>query len=456
MRKTDYRMNIKKWAYLIVMLAFLLYLIFANNLIAKISNGPYQIKSVNPEVIEMHDLVYYGLNQVYIQNDFTERVYFDGWAFCETINNNRDKYVSVILKSDKETLEIQGLKTVNSNIYDYYKNNSVKINGVMHGFNILFSTVGIKNGIYDLYIYVKENDINYGAISTGIKFIKDRNGFRELKNEPIQNFPEAKTTDNMRFEFDSVTIKEREMKFKGWGVLFDADTRKSKVYLEVCDNKENVYIYKIAQSVRKDIAEAYNTDKYILSGIQGTLDLGQIPDGPIELRFIVENDDFYRSSQVKKYEYNSKDKDDGLKFIAEENRFGVIMPFDNFPTTELVNKIRFEIDSLAAEERILTLSGWGILSDVDSSKSKVYIEVKDFSGNAYVYPMKLNARPDIQQAYQTDKYLLSGITGTLDIRQVKDGEIEIRLIIENNGYYKSNQVKTYLYQSKDNTLKLIK
>lgn len=165
-----------KICYFIFCLLFILYLARANDIILS-------FQDVNPQTIKFSELqsnseVYYYLDNYEYMGGVLEKVYFQGWAFCGTDYENTEKKISLIFKSihDDKCYAIENNTQIRIDTYNAFQEKNVY--NIMNGFECQFSTIGFREGTYELYIEVIENEYNYGLKNTGLKLFKKGNEFK--------------------------------------------------------------------------------------------------------------------------------------------------------------------------------------------------------------------------------------------------------------------------------------
>jgi hypothetical protein len=166
----------KKILYCGVLLIFIIYLFKANDIILAFDNDDKVTKMSFAEILSNTE-AYVNVDNCENIGGILEKVYFQGWAFCETLYDNSDKKISLIFKETDgdKCYVIQTMPQSRPDVYGVYRE-SKDIWNDMTGIECQFSTVKIKEGIYDFYVYVQENEYNYGIYDTQIKYIKDAAG----------------------------------------------------------------------------------------------------------------------------------------------------------------------------------------------------------------------------------------------------------------------------------------
>lgn len=163
--------------YIIFILLFILYLARANDIVLN-------FEKIKPEEINFNDLqsnseVYFSLDSCEYLGGILEKVYFQGWAYCETDNDNAGKKINLIFKSVDSDLcyRVENFASTRDDVYGVFRD-EMRIYNSMNGVESQFSTIDIKQGVYEYYVEVIENEYNYGIKSTGLKLCKTSKEFK--------------------------------------------------------------------------------------------------------------------------------------------------------------------------------------------------------------------------------------------------------------------------------------
>lgn len=180
--------HIKYCFYAVFLVLTFCWLIFANDIVIKVS-GVETVEKSDVNDFLQKDGIYFNFDTIDENNDILETVLLDGWAFVETVDNNDNREIKVIIENEKHSYEI-----TMKDVYTYERNDvetayvNKKIgNNKRVGFHYEFSTLQIKNGVYNIYIYVWENEENYGIADTGIQVKKDGASFKIYTPEENSN-----------------------------------------------------------------------------------------------------------------------------------------------------------------------------------------------------------------------------------------------------------------------------
>lgn len=171
------------------------------------------------------------------------------------------------------------------------------------GFQSEFSTINLPEGVYELYIYVLENEETYGIVNTGKKYIKDQNGFHmynkygEEVNLPIDTFE----INDIVFRLDNFSINSnRQVCVNGWGFLNDITCSDTNVYMILNSPHRKNIIIELEKELRTDVSSVYG-EQYSMCGFKGILNPDiLLEDGVYLMSYIIEKDGrYYISSEVE-------------------------------------------------------------------------------------------------------------------------------------------------------------
>lgn len=118
------------------------------------------------------DEVFFYVDDRGVKSGLSESVYLAGWALCETEQPNDSKEIWVVFFSEKKSYAIQAELTDRPDVTNYYADDK-NVQGSMHGFKTEFSTLSMPSGTYDICLYCRENDENYGLQPTTLRLRKN-------------------------------------------------------------------------------------------------------------------------------------------------------------------------------------------------------------------------------------------------------------------------------------------
>lgn len=282
--------NKNRVIYITIIILFLVYLFNANNIISSFFRDT--VTKTDLTSYQTKDFVNYSVDEFAEYGGLLEKISFKGWAFCETSAMNNQKKISLVFVSDNNVYEFTDKV---SNRYELYKafNGSKKIQGTKHGFVWEFSTIPMRNGIYELYIYCRENDQNYGFVKTDKLYKKDVNGFKEytwISSKIKKSLTTDATIQNVNSSIDKFEVMEDDsINIIGWAFLNEKDCLNQKVYLEITDSGGITVTYNTKLMERRDVGDVFKSSKYNQSGFSALIPSGDLEKGEATIRIYIEN-----------------------------------------------------------------------------------------------------------------------------------------------------------------------
>lgn len=170
----------KFFAYILVVILFVVYLFSANSIILMADDNETLAK-VEFERYAEKDPVYQMVDGFQYLGGLREVAYFQGWAYCETERDNADKTIELVFLSEdgSSCYAVETKAQSRDDVYGAFRD-TMKIYNGMNGVECQFSTINMKNGQYRYYVAVIENGVNYGIVDTGMLFEKDVNGLHQV------------------------------------------------------------------------------------------------------------------------------------------------------------------------------------------------------------------------------------------------------------------------------------
>lgn len=187
MNKNKKRKN-KYYILVIFLLTFVLWMVFATDIIVKL-NGADLVKKCSLSDFLQKDDVIFAVDIIAENGDMLETVSIQGWSFVETDTDNTNRETRLVFENEKNAYEVL-VKTedmcTRTDVLNVFSDKKFGINKSV-AFIYEFSTLQMKNGIYNIYIYVWENEENYGIADTGIQVKKDGASFKIYTPEENSN-----------------------------------------------------------------------------------------------------------------------------------------------------------------------------------------------------------------------------------------------------------------------------
>jgi len=280
---------IKKWFYIVICLVWLLLLYFLTPIILLFVDHNMKESSIAIDVTG--DPVNYWIDSWVYYDNVVPTITVDGWAFVETEQDNINKTVKLIFVSDDVSYEVDTDLGVKQRLVQTL--NDKKVPKERTAFSTTFSPLGMKNDVYTLYLYVSENDENYGILNTGREFRKGYRNFIELNGGEIvenKDFSKASVNNSINYRIDWCRIKDGKLDIYGWAFLENTESSENRIYLEIQKPDGTVSFYSTKRFFREGVGEYFKDDRYNHSGFQALIPLSAIGQGDNIITIIIGTD----------------------------------------------------------------------------------------------------------------------------------------------------------------------
>lgn len=256
------RKKVYRILYLFFIIAFLMILVNMNSVILwgiDSSDKFVKCKSIS----EGNSDVYVSISME-TYDDLLETVIFNGWAFCETTEENSSKTYDIILKNASNMYYVQSKASVRDDVQRVFSDKAVYSD--LNGIEVGASTIGVKDGIYNVYLFVKENEKNSGIIDTGLVIRKGKDSLEEYKYALVEEPLNVEISQQIKKDVD-IKREGNSWIISGWCFALDRDTCNQKVLVRIKSNTEQKAYY-AKKGIRPDVAKSYNDDRYMYSGFR--------------------------------------------------------------------------------------------------------------------------------------------------------------------------------------------
>ncbi len=398
---------------LMIFICLFIYLFFANNIILNWVLDYPKLKKVKFEEFNTNSEIIYDLNESIYIGGIDEKFNLAGYAFCESDYSQKNRFINILLKNEKNTFL---LETSLQNRGDLKKLSSKLIDNNNLFFSSKFSLIQLPKSQYEVYLYVKENDYNYGLTKL---FTFDWNGKNYLKNNLEKNFDLVTFSDDLKYSIEINRKNKNFIEVIGWAFIENINTYEQPVYLEVL-NGESKFTFIADKKMRTDVATYFNNNNlYKKSGMYFNIPFNLINEQlPVTAKLIIpSNKEILLCSDT--FPILNNDKSNELVKNFNEN-LNIIQSYN----IDVFNKL------LIDDYYYLDISGWIFLEDLDTSNQKVFLEFITEQGKK-TYKLDSLIRKDVSQSYNNKKYINSGFKGKIPINDASYYNYEIRIIVVN-------------------------
>lgn len=163
--------------YICMLVLFVMYLFFANRIMLCF-NKDAKVSKAKISEFESNSEVFFSLTAGENVGGMLEKCYMNGWAFCETEQDNAKKEIKLLFKDklSDTCYVVENEAQMRPDVYGAFKDEKKIYNG-LNGLETQFPTISFKEGEYELFLYVKENENNYGITTTDMIYRKIGNEF---------------------------------------------------------------------------------------------------------------------------------------------------------------------------------------------------------------------------------------------------------------------------------------
>lgn len=410
----------KKIGYVVFIILFSIAFLCSTQIVANLYAKGNKFEADDFSIYHSNSRATYSIETIETYEDLKESFCLSGWAFCETERDNPEKTITIILKGRNKTYSFTEEALIRRDVRNAFSN--LKLPSMRLGMEINVSTLEVKDDIYDLYLYVWENEENYGLVRTGIKVEKSRDYFDIYRPGKVsvsdQEFVEDEHVKCV-VNIEDGDSNDAVLKLNGWGFIEDADMQECDLYLVLVDDQNRKTFYETNMCNRLDVAKHFQDERYALSGWSTVIE--NLPDA------------------ASAYTYTVAVKKDGIYHVSPI-RVAVVPPSAQETTvwqSEVVNlanqataekTIQNNMESFTVEGGMLCVIGWGFQPELDCAGQSVYLSI-----NGATYTTQSNARPDVAEAFENENYTMSGYRALIPMEDIPERESEIRLLVENGG-----------------------
>ena len=437
--------NRKRISYILFCIVFILILFFSNKIIVLFLKHNF-VKATEDIGNYKKDDVHFFIDSFNSHTDIFDSFNLIGWVFCETPLSNDNKEIWVILENDKGTYKTKIDLIPRRDLLGAFEND-YDIKGMNHGFSGFLSTVGVKKGIYKLYLYCKENNESYGIVDTGIMLKKDSRGISQYTWEStLANISSPVEDIQAESSLDSANITaEGYLQIVGWSFVDGFDAADQSVYIRLSNDDGTTATYSTKSVLRPDVCTAYKNDLYNNSGFKAVIPEAEVPDGDIKIEVLVENGgNIYLASKIYSYSSDTSNEEDPSEVAESETTGKNISAEVEINSDNIVadSRLKYHIDSCVADS-LLSVKGWAYIGDKNASDTSVYLAVTKPNGSYRVFNTKKVSRPDVAKHFNNELYSESGFKAEIPLDAIDSGDNIITVIAEHDEMLKAE--KTYIF-----------
>lgn len=418
------------------MVSFVILLCVINQIVAIFSGPHFEKWNGNVDELEK-DFVSGNVESEQNAKSILEQVSFSGWAYCITEEDNADKAVGIVLSNEKNNYIYASSPSINR--WDL-SGRVPPPKGDAHGFAMNVSTILVSDGTYDVYLYCKENEQNYGIKQTQYSLIKKGKkvvlGNWVSKSEPMRDLSTLQHDAKLSVNPTIFEPENNILTVNGYGFLPDLNAANQNIY--VCFEYEGgrAALFKARKITRQDVANYFGNQLYAESGFEARIPAEKLQPQPYDITILVEQDGVLHTSGIGRK----------ASIILSESEKGL------FDFSNAVKDVRKGYNFLDGEDDgTVILQGWAFADGIQTEKQTVFVCLTYDDGTTDFLRTDQQSRPDVADYFSNELYGMSGFITRIYKNQLKSSDykisiiidVENRLHIEENSFLNDNRDKEY-------------
>lgn len=284
--------------YITIISIFIVYLVFANFFVLSIFSKNPRLTPVNQEDFLVTSHAHFFPDSISIQyHDVFDNFSISGFLFVESEFQSEFKSASIVLAGTNQWF-YSPLSIIEAR---RNTNNLINVDGFrIGGYNNViigeFSSVQLPNDSYELLLHTYENETTAGFARTGVRFIKDRHGFRICRFRRVSNFDNVQNSDSILGNVDRLKIYNNVLFASGWFVEEGMNTLLQNIYIVLTNDNGYTITYKTRNRTRRDVVAFFDEPQYRYSGFDLQIPLAELYGwNKFNLSIIIENENQWLS-----------------------------------------------------------------------------------------------------------------------------------------------------------------
>ena len=413
--------------YILGMTIWIAWLILSTPMIAYL-NGGSKVKIIDFDQIPVKDSACWEITADRDEENLPELYSAEGYAFIEkgSEEDHPERKVSLVFRGESVCYEVPA-ELFYTDINFLFLNKPRKNGGHWH-FAVDFSTLNIKDGTYDYFIFCRENEETYGLTDTGYQITKRNGKFTRhpARGKPVEDRIIPTRDEQFDVAIDTAAITETGLTIKGWAIVPEQNCTDRKVYIQLMDEQGGVRQFAAHSEAREDVARAYNEVRYGYCGYMMSLPAAELPDGNWELKLLIDHNGQVWESRPYPL---TRDKNEITVHRSAEGyhkQTTVQTPVQNRQNIG-------EIEHLWMEDGSFYVDGWALIPGSDSAAQSVYVEWTDETGAAIQYTTTSTKMEVVAAGLKDARYANSGYVMSIPAQALENGRWTLRILVENEG-----------------------
>ena len=394
----------KRLLYALAWVAFAGWLAFSNQIIAFCQENTAKKSDLSTFEADSKN-TFAAIDVFNSATGLSEKAYLSGWAYCVTKHPNDERETWLIFVSDEQTYAVQSEVTERFDLVDLAEQTFGEEHSIFLGMRAEFSTAAMKDGIYTLYVYCRENEFDQGLVKTAEKYVKQGKLFEKYQFQSQQTEYLTAQEDLYRCSADNATIEGLQIQIDGWAFLEGTDCAEQEVFVQLT-GESGTKTFTTESRERADVAEAYESDSYLESGYVARIPAAELEAGSYTLELYVKNGDRIAGTEKGTLQIS----EDGTAAYQAAGAAAPVTEFRSEKVEALNSQDTLEtrmVENVVSSESVVEISGWALLEGMDCAEQEVFVQLTGENGTK-TFTTESRERADVAEAYGSDGYLKSG------------------------------------------------
>ena len=269
-----------------------LWMFNATKIIALFANKDIEIRKLDELPSEVNSSIYYWIDETTLSADLLNTISIYGWLVSQPDDAMNEKEVAIIFKSDQEIYEIPAEIFPENNVLAMLKGKGLNISNENIRFGISFSSLAMKQGVYQMFLRSRGNEGELGLVETNIFFERNNMGLEKhyAESETItapHSMPEEKALGYGWV--DSLKVQNNILYLTGWGFLDGMDSTQQQVVINIKNVNGKDEYYRAYPYSRVDLVGYESNLRSQNAGIDAVIDIGTSEISPDDITVFVIN-----------------------------------------------------------------------------------------------------------------------------------------------------------------------
>lgn len=277
--------KLKICAWIAIFWVLILWELFSTHIVTKYwFNHEINIQTISEIEDERKYLVYWGINDFSVQHNMGRTVVVSGWIVspdyiaAKSAKNEQPIFENYIVLSGAGASYMMTpsiwMRTDIGSEYIISRGIPIPEAEFKFGYNIEFSPLDFKDGMYELLLAIMDADSLIGYAHTGQYLYVNKNEIYTSTYRAVEEKdPKAVNSSKPNYaHLDEITpIDDQYTRVSGWEYADNCNCKDQAIYIEIIKKDGTKETFLLSRYTRSDIAEATQDINYLESGFCGVV-----------------------------------------------------------------------------------------------------------------------------------------------------------------------------------------